>query len=52
MSSDGVLRRLLRLGMLSGSMGLALLGSVGRPGWRRMRLMPGDVRMSDLASAY
>jgi hypothetical protein len=48
MRSQGVLGRLLRLGMLSGSVGLAFLGGMRRSRFGCMWVMLGDVRMGDL----
>jgi hypothetical protein len=45
MERYGVFRRLLRLGMLTGFVGLALVGVMGRSRFGGMRVMPGDGRM-------
>jgi len=50
MNGHGVLGRLLRLGVLRGLVGMALLGGVGRSRFGRVGLMLGDVWMCDLGS--
>lgn len=48
MSGHIVLGRFFWLGMLTGNMGLALLGRMRGSRFGRVRMMPGDVRMGDL----
>jgi hypothetical protein len=50
MNSHSVLRRLLRLGVLRGLVGMALLGGVGSPRFGRMRVTPWNGWMCHLSS--